>query len=285
MSISVDEAYKLLDISFSASDEEITKKFRLLALKYHPDKNRNKIEWANSIMTRLNQAYSVIMSTRFEGNAEDRNTAEEAIRKQKAEEESKNLARQKLNEILREKYIADFVEIREEVKDSLYKYFQYNLDNIIKRETILNRQTFGDIVKKIRYRYHSISVLSEKTDDPELLEHFTVFQKMIFSFYKASECLNILDSYSNVIDVEAYRLYIEGDRYLHLAQKEIFYERHNRGNFKKESAVENIIKSAFFFKSSIENYTNSSWKVECSIKLDHAEDLLSYINLFFSEEQ
>ena len=284
MSLSVEESYKLLDISPSAGDEEITKKFRLLALKYHPDKNRSKIEWANNIMSRLNQAYSVIMSSRFESNAEDKINAEEVLRRKQNEERSKDMARQKLKELIREKLIADFVVIREEVKDSLYRYFQFNLDNIIKRESVLNKQTFNEVVKTIRYKYHSITALSEKTDDEELLEHFKVFKKMIFSFYRASECLNILDSYSNVIDVEAYRLYIEGDRFLHLAQKEIFYERHNRGSFQKEASIENIIKAAYFFKSALTNYPESSWAVELDIKMEYADALLRYIDLFFNED-
>ena len=284
MSLSVEESYKLLDISPSAGDEEITKKFRLLALKYHPDKNRNKIEWANNIMSRLNQAYSVIMSSRFESNAEDKVNAEEVLRRKQNEERSKDMARQKLKELIREKLIADFVVIREEVKDSLYRYFQFNLDNIIKRESVLNKQTFNEVVKTIRYKFHSITALSEKTDDEELLEHFKIFKQMIFSFYRASECLNILDSYSNVIDVEAYRLYIEGDRFLHLAQKEIFYERHNRGSFQKEASIENIIKAAYFFKSALTNYPESSWAVELDIKMEYADALLRYIDLFFNED-
>ena len=282
---SIKECYNLLEINPGATDEEITKAFRRLAVKYHPDKNRDKIEWANNVMARINQAYSIVLSARFEESSADQQRAEDEIRRQQQEAQSREIAQQKLKEMLREKYIADFVRVREDTKDYLYRYFQYNLDNFMRREEILNRGTFGEIVRKIRYCYHTLSVLSAKTDDDELLRHFKVFQAMIFSFYKASECLNVLDSYSNVIDVEAYRLYIEGDRYLHLSQKEIFYERHNRGSFRQQESVKNVIRSAYFFRTSLDSYPDSSWNIESKIKLDYAEALLNYINLFFNEDE
>lgn len=52
---------------------------------------------------------------------------------------------------------------------------------------------------------------------------------MIFDFYRASECLNIIDSYNDSYEVDAYRMYKRGDEHLHKAEKELFYDRHNRG--------------------------------------------------------
>lgn len=50
--------YKILEISRNASKQEIRKVFRKLAMKYHPD--RNKDPNAESKFKEINEAYSVL---------------------------------------------------------------------------------------------------------------------------------------------------------------------------------------------------------------------------------
>ena len=52
--------YKILGISSSASDAEIKKAYRKLAMQYHPDKNPGKEEWANQRFKEINEAYGVL---------------------------------------------------------------------------------------------------------------------------------------------------------------------------------------------------------------------------------
>jgi hypothetical protein len=282
MNDTLNEYYQLLEISPSSNNDDITKAFKKLALKYHPDRNTDRIEWANKIMAQINEAYTSIMSARFQ---DQNNNYQTSNFQQKYQDYTQNAAYQQYtNGILREKLIEAFVDAREDMKDSLYRYFQYNLNNFALRDKISNKSIFNDIVFKLKKCFHTISNLQKKTEDAELIEHFSVFNNMILNFYRASECLNILDSYSNLVDVEAYRMYAEGDVLLHRSHKEIFFDRHNRGYTKQNYALENAIHAKSYFKRTTEIYPDSSWVVEADIKLQYSIALIDYIELFFTEE-
>ena len=55
----IDDPYKVLGVSRDASDEEIKKAYRNLAMKYHPDRNPNDPEAAKK-MQQINAAYDQI---------------------------------------------------------------------------------------------------------------------------------------------------------------------------------------------------------------------------------
>ena len=292
------QCYDLLGVNERSSNEDISKSFKRLAHQYHPDKNRDRIEWANRAMSDLNYAYSMIMSVRFQtGQEAPRKEQPKQSAKQAPPRERKEPPRQKsaprgdggdyrdsINEqIRRDILINEFVTHRESAKDSLYRYFQFSLFNIARRESVSNRSIFNELVHSLRTSFHTIQKLKEKTADPELLEHFTVFCDMIFGFYKASECLNILDSYSNIVDVDAFRLYRKGDEALHQSHREIFFDRHNRGYFKKDLAQTCLLHAEKYFRDTINSYPRSSWAVETRIKLEYTLALKRYMHLFFSD--
>ena len=55
------DPYKVLGVPYGASDEEVTKAYRRLAKKYHPDLNPNDPEAAKK-MSEINAAYEQIKS-------------------------------------------------------------------------------------------------------------------------------------------------------------------------------------------------------------------------------
>ena len=66
----VDQAYKVLEVSPGASDEEIKKIYRRKCLEYHPDKLASKglpdefMQYANEQLAKINEAYDTIKKAR-----------------------------------------------------------------------------------------------------------------------------------------------------------------------------------------------------------------------------
>merc|ERR1719421_2620065 len=54
------DLYKLLDVPRSASEEDIKKAYRKLALKWHPDTNPDNREEAERKFKEISEAYSVL---------------------------------------------------------------------------------------------------------------------------------------------------------------------------------------------------------------------------------
>jgi curved DNA-binding protein len=52
--------YGILGIPKNASDTEIKKAYRKLAMQYHPDRNPGKEKWANEKFKEINEAYGVL---------------------------------------------------------------------------------------------------------------------------------------------------------------------------------------------------------------------------------
>lgn len=302
--MNLSECYQILNLPSTASDEDIKKSFKVLAHKYHPDKNQQRIEWANNAMANLNAAYTTLMKLRFrEGTRENLDEVKKYTYKdsaqKKPEKQERKVKKPEAKTKKRKNYYnpyenievyidpdtltKEFVKIREAAKDDLYRYFQYGIYNIARRENISNRNIFNNIATNLKKTYHSISNLKNHTDDPDFKKHFDTFSAMIYNFYMASECVNIIDSYSDAIEVEAYRSFKKGDDILHPCEKEIFYDRHNRGFFKKNIAESLMLKSELQFKNTLNKYPQSTWAIETKIKLQYVISLKDYLYLFFSE--
>jgi curved DNA-binding protein len=52
--------YEILGVQRNASDGEIKKAYRKLAMQYHPDRNPGKEKWANEKFKEINEAYGVL---------------------------------------------------------------------------------------------------------------------------------------------------------------------------------------------------------------------------------
>jgi curved DNA-binding protein len=52
--------YRILGVPSNASDVEIKKSYRKLAMQYHPDRNPGKEKWANAKFKEINEAYGIL---------------------------------------------------------------------------------------------------------------------------------------------------------------------------------------------------------------------------------
>ena len=66
MATKAKDYYSILGVPRNASDDEVKKAYRKLAMEYHPDRNPGKEEWANEKFKEINEAYAVL------GNPEQR---------------------------------------------------------------------------------------------------------------------------------------------------------------------------------------------------------------------
>jgi curved DNA-binding protein len=52
--------YQILGVPRNATEQQIKKAYRKLAMKYHPDRNRGNEKWANEKFKEVNEAFSVL---------------------------------------------------------------------------------------------------------------------------------------------------------------------------------------------------------------------------------
>jgi len=52
--------YQILGVPRNATDEQVKKAYRKLAMQYHPDRNPGKEKWANEKFKEINEAFSVL---------------------------------------------------------------------------------------------------------------------------------------------------------------------------------------------------------------------------------
>ena len=93
----INRCYNILSVTPKSTDEDITRSFRAMAMKYHPDKNPDKKEWANEQMTILNTAYSTLMGYRFK-EAESAVEYEDHSNRERAEAAAREAALKKARE-------------------------------------------------------------------------------------------------------------------------------------------------------------------------------------------
>ena len=66
----MEKAYNILGLNSNDTIESVKKKYKKMALKYHPDRNKNKSE-SEEKMKEINWAYKYVLSNQFEIGGEN----------------------------------------------------------------------------------------------------------------------------------------------------------------------------------------------------------------------
>ena len=134
----VKDYYSLLELEPSATQQEIKKAYRRLALQYHPDKNDNE-PYAAAQFSEIKEAYEILTNPAKRDYYLQQRWYNQSMGKRKKQETVTpfNILKQTLE---LEKYVSSLDIFRMD-KHGLYEYINY----IIKDETIAKLNTFNDI--------------------------------------------------------------------------------------------------------------------------------------------
>ncbi len=282
-------SYSTLKISDKSTDEQIVSAYKKLAKIYHPDKNLTNPTIANKQMANLNDAYATVTSYRFQNKDENKfhykKKARPKAKKSSTVERFEKERENKLNELAIDILINKFTSYKDTCNDMLYRYFQYKLYNYSNRSENLNNKRYNEIVGVIQSNYHAIESLKCQTNDEELVEHFSSLKDLLFNFYRQAECSIVYDTYNTNIGIETLHLYQKGDEFLHNAQNEIFFNRHNKGKIDKELVVNNIGMAEKYFRNGLKHYKDSEFEIESRIKFNYTLVLKNYFLLFFFDDE
>ena len=134
--------YKILDIPENASEDDIKREYRKLAMKYHPDRNPENRE-AEERFKKIGEAYEVL------GNKEKRKKYDEKRRKEKKDknlsQEKRERGKRKSEKEFKRVFSAD----PENIKNMFEKAFNINdLNNLEEKEGKEHKENIEKIFEK-----------------------------------------------------------------------------------------------------------------------------------------
>ncbi len=164
------DAARILGVSLNASENEITKTYRQLALRWHPDRNPGNEAQASEMMKKINEAYAVLKEYVKNRTQQDNvnqnqnqqpNNNSSALRRawqnlQHAIRDLENAesdlaAAIKNREIAHEQYVKAMNDFRKTLSNSAYVTQMHNLYNqACQRESQCYNKVYNARIHKIR---------------------------------------------------------------------------------------------------------------------------------------
>ena len=263
------EAFRVFGLAEDATIRDLNRAFRVLVKKYHPDVNRERLDWAHRAMTLVNVAYTTCRESldrpasnqkpRAKGPPHDgrgRNgtstTAHGTAAASAPEPGSSGAeesARMRAHTARR---------LRDELLDLVYLYYQYGLENVHLRYEGVRRYRY----RSVRRRLHNLRTT--------LLGHRDQTTNTIAEFAAAFDKHTSIETFGMPSDPPpdrvAYRYLLEGTRSLDILIKRGFFEE-----FRRDKRIPPMPNSAELaaqnFLTVLTKYRGSRWTTEATVRL------------------
>lgn len=273
--MNIRRSLSLFQFHSSFSEEDLTKRYKELVKKYHPDRNQDISKWCHSRMTEIQDAYSNLQewlkenSYSWDEEDENENSHKPTETYERSYEEVNSDKR----------FTEGFSKAVRVMQSALFTYYQYGLNNRkIRKEGSL------------RYQFHSIERYFDKS--LELLHEIARFKKneldnhRYIVFYKGVDIIieDIYDErlrpirFQNDHEKQAYRLFEKSAQLIDNGIKEILFpdllESRERGK-----SYHNVSAAAQNLTYLLNSYQRSTWGDRILSKLTLLDSFLDIIDL------
>ncbi len=169
------QAFFLLELSPGATSEELETSFRRLVMKYHPDRNADRLEWSHRMTVLLMEAHETA----------SRRIAEEAYERAAAAEKRRLAADLRF-------FAEAFDAARGGVLEALYTYYAYGLENIPLRSEGNLRLRFTTAKNTLRKGLGIFASLESRPAPPDLKTRAALYQAFGGAFQQNMNISRIL---------------------------------------------------------------------------------------------
>ena len=247
-----------MELTPTASKEDLEASFRRLVMVYHPDRNPEKTAWSHDKMALLNEAHDIaeryLLSPREAAPPPPR---EIAVRLQKT-----------------------FAAAREDLLDGIHLYYTFGLQNIHLRHEGNRKFRYNSARRSIKKAVIQLQKLREESPKSRFKARVSLYCEFGKSFYASMNITQISPADSS-LNYKAYRHYKDSSLIIDALVRLIFFPN----DFARPSDLssDSIALCEQELLLILHNYRDTIWIPEATIKLellDNLRNLARYENLW-----
>ncbi len=234
-------ALELLGIRPDATQQELTRAFRLCVKRFHPDYNPDRPEWSNNMMAQVNAAYEAVRvhMEAVESGAGFRNRAE-GYRRSGPDRGATHVRRQghaagqshaggrrgarrtdgsegggpefyaAYNEPLKPEFIRAFTGATELLLDGVFRFYQYGLENVHLRRQGNLRSRYRGALRRVDRAIRQLETISSDNLNSHEEQRRSLTLQFAYAFSQNMRIEKFFVAAGPALDTKAYRHYRRG---------------------------------------------------------------------------